>query len=57
MSIDSLSAHIVVSFSVALLSLQQKSYCTVLTEELSLRLRNNTENRPQEAADKDKEKA
>ncbi|XP_042258053.1 glutamate receptor U1 isoform X2 [Thunnus albacares] len=36
---------------------QRKTCCTVLTEELSLRLRNNNANKPQEAADKDKEKA
>uniref|UniRef100_A0A667WZ61 Glutamate receptor n=1 Tax=Myripristis murdjan TaxID=586833 RepID=A0A667WZ61_9TELE len=36
---------------------QKKPCCTVLTEELSLRLRTNTANRPQEAMEKDKEKA
>ncbi|XP_072238057.1 glutamate receptor U1 [Leuresthes tenuis] len=33
---------------------QRKSYCTVLTEELSLRLRNRNANKPQENVDKEK---
>ncbi|XP_022602503.1 glutamate receptor U1-like [Seriola dumerili] len=36
---------------------QRKSCCTVLTEELSLRLRTSNASRPQENVDKDKEKA
>uniref|UniRef100_A0AAQ4QPI1 Glutamate receptor n=1 Tax=Gasterosteus aculeatus aculeatus TaxID=481459 RepID=A0AAQ4QPI1_GASAC len=36
---------------------QKKSCCTVLTEELSLRLRTSNANKPQENVDKDKEKA
>ncbi|XP_071751353.2 putative glutamate receptor [Centroberyx gerrardi] len=36
---------------------QRKSCCTVLTDELSLRLRTSNANRPQEAVEKDKEKA
>uniref|UniRef100_A0A665T2C2 Glutamate receptor n=1 Tax=Echeneis naucrates TaxID=173247 RepID=A0A665T2C2_ECHNA len=36
---------------------QKKSCCTVLTEELSLRLRNINASRPRENVDKDKEKA
>ncbi|XP_029989528.1 probable glutamate receptor [Sphaeramia orbicularis] len=36
---------------------QKKSCCTVLTEELSLRFKNSNANKPQEAADKDTEKA
>lgn len=39
------------------ISFAQKSCCTVLTEELSLRLRTNNPNKPQENVDKDKEKA
>ncbi|KAM9859334.1 putative glutamate receptor [Aulostomus maculatus] len=38
-------------------AVQRKSYCTVLTEEIRLRFRSNTVNTPQEAVDKDKEKA
>ncbi|CAG5979977.1 unnamed protein product [Menidia menidia] len=33
---------------------QRKTYCSVLTEELSLRLRNNNANKPQENVDKEK---
>ncbi|XP_029947377.1 glutamate receptor U1 [Salarias fasciatus] len=36
---------------------QRKSCCTVLTEELSLRLRNHSDNESQENVEKDKEKA
>lgn len=39
------------------MSCPQKSCCTVLTEELSLRLRTSNASTPQENVDKDKEKA
>lgn len=39
------------------MSIPQKTCCSVLTEELSLRLRTSSGNRSQENVDKDKEKA